>query len=316
MEQAQCAFVPREERFDRITRTARRLLRVPIALISIVEEDVQWFRSVQGLEVDHTSRDISFCAHAVAEGKVLLVPDARRDPRFRDNPVVTGAPFIRSYLGIPLSIAPGLRAGTLCALSDTEHSFRHHDVAGLQDLAAMAESELRLDAMTSLQKKLLSRLSRLERRANLDAVTGCWNVRGFRQLVGLAVTQAQDAGTALALCSIGVKNFAELARSPNANRTDAIRQMLAQVLRQRLPPDGALAMLGPSEFCALVPADSPLAVEEALSQLTYPKAEIDLPDLRVSMELKLSFGLAFAHEHTGPTAATELWATALANLGK
>ena len=139
MEGIQCAFVPREERFDRITRTVQRLLNVPIALITIVEEDVQWFRSMQGLAIEQTPRDISFCGHTIASGKVLLVPDTRRDPRFRDNPLVTQHPFIRAYLGVPLSIAPGVLAGTLCALSDREHSFRHQDVLGLQDLAAMAE---------------------------------------------------------------------------------------------------------------------------------------------------------------------------------
>jgi GGDEF domain-containing protein len=314
MEQAQCAFVPREERFDRITRTARRLLNVPIALISIVEEDVQWFRSVQGLELDQTSRDISFCGHAVAADKMLLVPDTHRDPRFRDNPLVTGAPFIRSYLGIPLSIAPGVRAGTLCVLSDREHSFRHPDVVGLQDLAAMAEAELRLTAMSNVQKRLLSRLSQLERRASLDAVTGCWNVRGFRELVALAVSDTRQNGTALALCCVRVKNFAGLARAPHASRSEAIRQVLAQVLRQRLPDNGALAVLGPSDFCALLPGASPLAVEESLARLTFPKAEIDLPGLQLSMDLELAFGMAFASDHPGPAGSTDLWATALANL--
>lgn len=313
MEQVQCAFVPREERFDRITRTARRLLNVPIALISIVEEDVQWFRSVQGLEIDRTSRDISFCGHAVAENRMLLVPDTHRDPRFRDNPLVTDAPFIRSYLGIPLSIAPGIRAGTLCALSDREHSFRHQDVLGLQDLAAMAEAELRLSALSNVQKKLLTRLSQLERRASLDALTGCWNVRGFRELVALAVSDAVETDTALALCCIRVKNFADLARAPHPGQAGAIRQVLAQVLRQRLPENGALAVLGPSDFCALVPGSSALAVEDALARLTFPRADIDLPGLQLAIELELGFGLAFLHDQKEPS-PTELWATALANL--
>src|SRR5689334_3813929 len=103
-----CAYAPREERFDRITRTAKRLLNVPISLTSIVEEDEQWFRSVQGIEVDHTARDISFCGHAVAINKPLCIPDTWEDIRFHDNPLVLGQPGIRSYLGWPLEIAPGL----------------------------------------------------------------------------------------------------------------------------------------------------------------------------------------------------------------
>lgn len=314
LEAAQCAFVPREERFDRITRTVRRLLKVPIALISIVEEDVQWFRSVQGLTIDQTDRDVSFCGHAIAAGKLLLVPDTHRDPRFRDNPLVTGEPFIRSYLGVPLQLAPGVRAGTLCALSPREHSFRHADVEALIDLAAMAEAELRATAMANVQKRLMLKLSRLERQASLDAVTGCWNVRGFRELVGMAVAEAQASGSELALCAIRVRNFSSLARSRDVQQADAIRQVLAQVLRQRLPEGGALAVLGPSDFCALVPGTNALAVEESLARLTFPRADIKLPGLRVSIELELGFGLAFLAQGAGPAAATDLWASCLANL--
>ncbi len=314
MEQVQCAFVPREERFDRITRTVQRLLNVPIALISIVEEDVQWFRSVQGLPLEQTSRDVAFCGHVVVEGSILLVPDTHRDPRFRDNPLVTGEPYIRAYLGVPLSIAPGIRAGTLCAMSDREHSFRQPDIEALQDLAAMAEAELTLDAMSNTQKRLLTRLSKLERRASLDAITGCWNVRGFRDLVAMAVSEAVASGTDLALCNIRIKNFAQLALSPSAPRSEAIRQVLAQVLRQRLPRDGALAVLGPVEFCALVPGETALAVEDALARLTYPQAEIDVPGLQVKLQLELAFGLAFLRDHAGPTPATSIWASALAAL--
>lgn len=93
-----CAYAPREECFDRITRTVKCLLEVPIALISIVEEDEQWFRSVQGLEVDHTPRDISFCGHAVALKRPLYIRDALEDEWFRDNPLVAGSPGIHAYL--------------------------------------------------------------------------------------------------------------------------------------------------------------------------------------------------------------------------
>jgi GGDEF domain-containing protein len=313
MDAQMCAFVPREERFDRITRLARRLLGVPMALISIVEEDLQWFRSVQGLDVGQTGRDISFCGHAIAAGKVLHVPDTLRDPRFRDNPLVTASPHIRAYLGVPLSIAPGIRAGTLCALSDKEHSFRRPDVEGLQDLAAIAESELRLGAMANMQKRLLSQLSKFERQASLDAVTGCWNVRGFRQLVGMAVDEARDKGTTLALCCIRVRNFPQLAAGGHGRSSDAVRQVLAQVLRQRLPAQGALGVLGAGDFCALVPGATALDVESALGRLTYPRAEIELPGLQLQLELELSFALSLLQDHLGSSPATELWATVLAN---
>lgn len=101
---AYCAYAPREERFDRITRTAKRLLHVPIALISIIEQDEQWFRSVQGLEVSHTPRDISFCGYAVALNQPFCIPDTLKDPDFSDNPLVTGPPRILGPSATPNSL--------------------------------------------------------------------------------------------------------------------------------------------------------------------------------------------------------------------
>ncbi|MFO1243604.1 MAG: GAF domain-containing protein [Ramlibacter sp.] len=314
LDAAMCAFVPREERFDRITRTVKRLLDVPLALISIVERDVQWFRSAQGLLEAETPRSISFCGHAIASKKPLVVPDATSDPRFWDNPLVTSSPHIRAYLGIPLSIAPGVRVGTLCALDTRVREFTAEDVAGMEDLAAMAEAELRLDAMADAQKRLLATLNQMERRASLDPATGCWTVRGFRQLVSMAVDDAARAGTALALCYVRVNNFAALTANSSPAQMDLIRQLLAQVLRRRLPEAGALASLGQRDFCALVPGATPLEVEERLAEFTFPKARLDTPGLQLDLELELAFGLAFLHEATSASPATELWATALARL--
>ena len=84
-----------EERFDRLTRMARRLFQVPIALVSLVDADRQWFKSAQGLDVPETPRDVSFCGHAILSDDILLIPDTHADPRFVDNPLVTGAPHVR-----------------------------------------------------------------------------------------------------------------------------------------------------------------------------------------------------------------------------
>jgi len=84
-----------EERFDRFTRLAARLFDVPIALVSLVDRNRQWFKSREGLEASETSRDISFCGHAILREEPLVIPDALRDPRFADNPLVTSAPHIR-----------------------------------------------------------------------------------------------------------------------------------------------------------------------------------------------------------------------------
>jgi PAS domain S-box-containing protein len=133
---------PDEERFDRLTRLAKNVLGVPIALVSLVDANRQWFKSRQGLEACETGRDISFCGHAILGGDIFEVTDARLDPRFSDNPLVTGPPNIRFYAGAPLSTPEGYRLGTLCLISDQPRQLNATERQVLLDLAACVEEEL------------------------------------------------------------------------------------------------------------------------------------------------------------------------------
>ena len=142
-----------EDRFDRITRLASRLFDVPIALVSLVDADRQWFKSCYGLGASETSRDVSFCGHAILHTEILVVADASQDERFADNPLVTGDPEIRFYAGKPLAI-DGKLVGTLCLIDRTPRVFAAEDKAALDDLAAMVESELALVDLAVLQRRL------------------------------------------------------------------------------------------------------------------------------------------------------------------
>lgn len=133
---------PPEERFDRITRTALRLFNLPVALVSLVDENRQWFKSCQGLAVTETERCISFCAHAILGDETLIIPDALSDPRFADNPLVTGEPYIRFYAGQPLRALDGTKLGTLCIIDSQPRRFSQSDREALCDLATWAENEL------------------------------------------------------------------------------------------------------------------------------------------------------------------------------
>lgn len=133
---------PAEERFDRITRTAARVFEVPIALVSLLDENRLWFKSCIGLPVRSTDRSGSFCAHAVAARQTLVVEDAQLDPRFSDNPLVTDEPRIRFYAGHPIASADGNLLGTLSISSPEPRRFPEHESMALADLAAWAEVEL------------------------------------------------------------------------------------------------------------------------------------------------------------------------------
>jgi len=128
---------PPEERFDRISAFAAKEFDVPISLVSLVDRDRQWFKSNFGLDVCETARDVSFCGHAINKSEPLVVPDALRDPRFADNPLVTGHPFIRFYAGAGLRLPYGQVVGTLCIMDRRPREFDKLDAAilcGLRDL--------------------------------------------------------------------------------------------------------------------------------------------------------------------------------------
>jgi GAF domain-containing protein len=127
---------PREERFDRLTQLAARVLDAPIVAITLVDRDRQWFKSTYGLDVRETPRDESFCAHAIRDGGTMVVPDARLDPRFADNPQVANAPYVRFYAGHPLVLSDGHCIGTLCVV-DTRP--RDLDEVALEQLRSLAE---------------------------------------------------------------------------------------------------------------------------------------------------------------------------------
>ncbi len=131
-----------EDRFDRITRLASRLFNVPIALITLVDTERQWFKSRAGEIVQQTPRDQSFCAHAILEPRPLVVPDTLADNRFADNPLVTAAPRVRFYAGQALVAPDGSPVGTLCLIDHQPRDFGQAELMALGDLAALAEREL------------------------------------------------------------------------------------------------------------------------------------------------------------------------------
>ena len=148
---------PPETAFDDITALAAHICKRPISLISLIDSRRQWFKSRRGLDVTETPRDISFCAHAILNpAEVMVVPDAKRDERFADNPLVTGPPHVRFYAGAPLVTGRGEALGTLCVLDRDPGEMSVAEVEALRTLArsAMAQLESRQGDVTLLRLEL------------------------------------------------------------------------------------------------------------------------------------------------------------------
>lgn len=133
---------PTEPVFDTLTRLAARTLGVPTALVSLMDANRQWFKSRVGMDATGTPRSEAFCAHAILQEAPLVISDARLDPRFCDNPLVTGPLAVRAYAGVPLRSAEGLALGTLCVLDRVPRQFTDDELASLADLAELARQEL------------------------------------------------------------------------------------------------------------------------------------------------------------------------------
>ena len=150
------------EKLDRVTRLAAKYFGVSIALISLIDRERQWFLSRSGLEARETPRNISFCGHAILQRDALVVPDTAVDPRFFDNPLVTGGPKIGFYAGQPLLSLDGLPLGTLCIIDSRPQSFSPEMVHDLRDFAAVIEEYLHSVERDIYTESLKSNLQRTE----------------------------------------------------------------------------------------------------------------------------------------------------------
>jgi len=224
-----------EERFDRLTRLARRLFDVPIALVSLVDTNRQWFKSCQGLGAAETPRDISFCGHAILGDQVLMIPDATSDERFHDNPLVTGDPHIRFYAGCPLRVGNGVKIGTLCLIDVRPRILDAEERDLLRDLASMAEQELAAFQL-----------------ATIDELTQVSNRRGFESLAEHALSICKRMSTPASLLFFDLNGFKQINDTWGHAEGDRALQAFADTLREVLREMDLVGRLGGDEFVALL----------------------------------------------------------------
>jgi len=253
-----------EERFDRVTRIAKRMFGVSISLVSLIDEDRQWFKSRQGFETTETSRDISFCGHAINQDNLFIIPNTSKDERFFDNPMVTSAPNIRFYAGYPLKIQNGLNIGTLCLLDETPREMNEEDQQLFKDLGAMIEQEIK-----SIQL------------ATLDALTLISNRYGFLSLVGHSFKMCRRNKVPMSFLLFDLNKFKAINDEYGHHEGDFVLTKFAQLMIGTFRNSDVVGRLGGDEFVAMITsfneenADTILArfdvaVEEANTTMNKP----------------------------------------------
>jgi diguanylate cyclase (GGDEF)-like protein len=244
-------FTPSEERFDRITRLASRLLGTPIALVSLVADKCQWFKSAQGLDASETSREVSFCGHAILGEKTFVVENAALDPRFSDNPLVTSDPRIRFYAGHPLHTSDGSRVGTLCVIDRNPRQFTSEQLDVLRDLAALVETELQRGQLSETQRDLIRERDELKRKASIDGLTREWNRAAIMELLGAELARAKR-GSPMCVAMIDADHFKNVNDMYGHQAGDAVLAEIAARIRRAVREFDAVGRYGGEEFIAVL----------------------------------------------------------------
>ncbi|HDY7837639.1 TPA: sensor domain-containing diguanylate cyclase [Vibrio vulnificus] len=240
-----------EERFDRVTRIARRLFDVPIALVSLVDEDRQWFKSCFGLNASETPRDISFCGHAILGADTLIVEDASQDARFADNPLVAGEPHIRFYAGVPLMFEHSSCLGTLCIIDTKPRTLNEDERLDLIDLAKMAEREL---AATHS--------------ASIDDLTQISNRRGFMTLAKKSMAYCEVGDYPYSIAYLDLNGFKPINDQFGHQEGDLALKAFADTMKKSFRESDVFARLGGDEFVVFMSGASRAVAQIAIQRFT------------------------------------------------
>lgn len=224
-----------EERFDRITKLTQRLLDVPVALFSLVDEDRIWFKSRQGLESAEMPRQGTLCDYVLQCETVFVVEDATKDARFRDNPVVTEAPGVRFYAGYPVCAQDGSRLGTLCVLDTVPRQIASEDIDLMQELGQLIEDELSTLTM-----------------ASTDVLTKLANRRGFQMIAEPMIALCQRAWHPATLVMFDLDGLKQINDEFGHEAGDSSIKDFARLLLKVFRESDVVARIGGDEFCVLL----------------------------------------------------------------
>ncbi|MBN1379582.1 MAG: sensor domain-containing diguanylate cyclase [Gammaproteobacteria bacterium] len=262
-----------EERFDRYTRLAKKIFKVPISLISLIDQDRQWFKARLGLEATETPREVSFCGHAILGDETFVIKDAKADKRFADNPLVTQDPNIRFYAGRPIKAPDGNRIGTLCVIDQTPRDFDEEDLAALDDLAQLVESEFKITVETTT-----------------DELTGLTNRRGFRDIAKHVLTVCERTGIPASLLYFEIDNIKSINDKLGRQQSDRAIFEFAKILLDTFRISDIIARLGGDEFCVLLTGTDKTATMIPLNRLYALLDEFNARDSS-PFELDISYGM-------------------------
>jgi diguanylate cyclase (GGDEF)-like protein len=240
-----------ERHFDDLTLLASHICQTPIALVSLVDKDRQWFKARIGLSVAETPRDFSFCAHAILQPNLFIVRDATEDTRFADNPLVTSEPKIRFYAGMPLFTSDSKHAlGTLCVIDRVPRELNASQKESLAALARQVQALLELRLRLQQEKHL----------ARIDSLTGAANRRAFYEALEGELSRLKRYGRPFSVAYLDLDNLKRVNDDWGHEAGDAVLCMVSATVRNILRRTDTIGRMGGDEFAILLSeADSDTA---------------------------------------------------------
>jgi len=253
-----------EQAFDDITYLASIICEAPIALVSLVDRERQWFKSRLGLDAQETHRDLAFCAHAIhVPDEIFVVPNTLEDERFADNPLVADDPSIRFYAGAPLTTRDGHALGTICVIDREPRVLREEQQSAMMALSRQVMAQLELRRTLTQVEQYSERLERhqlelerlngeLETRSLTDVLTGVSNRAAFDRRIEEEVQRSNRHGKPLSLLLIDVDRFKDYNDSFGHPAGDEVLKIVAQTIADDRRTSDQVSRYGGEEFAVVL----------------------------------------------------------------
>jgi diguanylate cyclase (GGDEF)-like protein len=240
---------PPEERFDRLARLAKRMFSLPIATVTLVDANRQWFKASVGLPNRETHRDLAFCAYTILGDEILEIEDTHRDEQFLDHPLVVGEPYIRFYAGCPITVH-GKNVGSFCLIDRVPRTLSPEDRELLKDLASMAEKELLAEHLFST-----------------DELTRLTNRRGLESFARQALAACRRMRKPATLVYFDLNDFKEINDGFGHAEGDRTLNIFANALVSVFRESDVIARVGGDEFAVLQVGSALSTAGEAIGRL-------------------------------------------------